>query len=194
MQVYELKIDAKTAFTLQRFSGADEHWPNWSVRAEGHFGMLGWQDLMDRAAATQGAIDFERMNDTMRTVSRDLFHVLIQAVEGKAFNIVRRHRGHGLAAWRDLVQEYAGSEAGRRTALLRAILNPGDEWAKPIATGHSFSEAFDAWDLLHIEFIAASNREIADEELVAIVLEHRQSSWYTSYRIKIVCVWPCGLE
>eukprot|EP00974_Lingulodinium_polyedra_P009214 881267-Lingulodinium_polyedra.AAC.1 len=48
----ELRVDAKSAFTLDRFSGAEDRWPNWSVRAEGHFGMLGWTAFMEAAAAS----------------------------------------------------------------------------------------------------------------------------------------------
>ena len=49
-EALELRVDAKSAFTLERFSGLEEHWPTWSVRAEGHFGMLGWTAHMDEAA------------------------------------------------------------------------------------------------------------------------------------------------
>ena len=168
----ELRLDAKSAFTLDRFSGEETAWPTWTTRAEGHFGMFGWLPNMEQAAAQPDYFTFDSLGPQSAQISRDLYNILIQRLDGRAFNIVRRHKGHGLAAWRDLVREYAGSEAGRRTALLRAILNPGEDWARASGQGKSFAEVLQAWELLQIEYENASGRRVQDDELVATVLEH----------------------
>ena len=163
----ELRLDAKSAFTLDRFSGEETAWPTWTTRAEGHFGMFGWLPNMEQAAAQPDYFTFDSLGPQSAQISRDLYNILIQRLDGRAFNIVRRHKGHGLAAWRG-----AGSEAGRRTALLRAILNPGEDWARASGQGKSFAEVLQAWELLQIEYENASGRRVQDDELVATVLEH----------------------
>ena len=158
-----LRVDAKSAFTLERFSGKEEAWPNWCVRAEGHFGMLGWTDLMEGAIASAGDFSMESLDDQANVVARDLYNVLIQRVGGKAFNIVMMHKGN---------HAYAGSTAGRKRTLLRVILNPGEEWAKMAASGKNFSEVLGNWDLVIVEYESASGWRIDGDELVATVLEH----------------------
>ena len=115
-------------------------------------------------------------------ISRGLYYVLIQKLDGKAFNIVRACDSNGLEAWRLLKREYAGREAGRKTAMLRLLLNPGEEWQRTLSEGKTIIEILMRWEFLVTECETTSGQPVPDDMRVATVIEHLPEPYRTLVR------------
>ena len=79
---------------------------------------------------------------TIRTMSRTLYALLATLTRGRSLRLVQRvPNRNGFDAWRQLAAENAPKTAGRRLAMLRAVLQPGmsDNPAK-------FEETWKSWE------------------------------------------------
>ena len=62
----------------------------------------------------------------IRTVSHTLYALLATLTMGRSLRLVQRvPNSNGFEAWRQLVAENASKTAGRRFAMLQAVLQPG---------------------------------------------------------------------
>ena len=78
----------------------------------------------------------------IRTLSDTLYALLATLTTGRSLRLVQRvPNRNGFEVWRQLVAENAPKTAGRRFAMLQAVLQPGmgDNPAK-------FEEAWNAWE------------------------------------------------
>ena len=63
---------------------------------------------------------------TIRTLSHTLYALLATLIAGRSLRLVQRvPNRNGFEVWRQLVAESAPKTAGRRFALLQAVLQPG---------------------------------------------------------------------
>ena len=47
----EQLVDCRGDVKLQPFTGRDEDWPSWSIKAHAFFALMGWDELIDRVEA-----------------------------------------------------------------------------------------------------------------------------------------------
>eukprot|EP00959_Pyramimonas_sp_CCMP1952_P240736 5031365-Pyramimonas_sp.AAC.1 len=47
----EQLVDCRGGIKLSEFSGRDEDWPSWSIKAHAFFALMGWGDPIDNVEA-----------------------------------------------------------------------------------------------------------------------------------------------
>ena len=78
----------------------------------------------------------------MKLGAKQLYYLLLNTVRGKALTLVRSaEKHHAIAAWNRIKSEYQPDAAGRHTAMLMGIMQPGcdsrnaanflTEWERP---------------------------------------------------------------
>ena len=87
------------------------------------------------------------MKTEVKTISRQLYAILVVKLEGKALGIVQLiNKGEGLETWRQLKLEYEGKSGNRQAALLRGFLNPRETWEADTRDGRSVVESLNMWE------------------------------------------------
>ena len=88
---------------------------------------------------------------TIRTLSHTLYALLATLTTGRSLRLVQRvPNRNGFEAWRQMVAENAPKTAGRRFAMLQAVLQPGmsDNLAKFEETEKSWEHHVDVYENL----------------------------------------------
>ena len=103
---------------------------------------------------------------TIRTLSHTLYALLATLTTGKSLRLVQRvPNKNGFEAWRKMVAENAPKTAGRRFAMLQAVLQPGmsDNPAK-------FEETWKSWEHQVDVYENLSSTKLDDDVKVSVVL------------------------
>ena len=108
----------------------------------------------------------EELAVTIRTLSHTLYALLATLTAGRSFRLVQRVPDrNGFEVWRQLVAENAPKTAGRRFALLQAVLQPemSDNPAKFEETWKSWEHQVDVCENL-------SSSKLDDDVKISVVL------------------------
>ena len=121
--------------------------PKFRFKLENYFTIVNWkyvallQDAESQPVANVLA-GTDESSALIRTLSHTLVVLLATLTTGRSFRFVQRvPNRNGFEVWRQLVAEDAPKTAGRRFAMLQAVLQPG--------IGHhpaKFEEAWNAWE------------------------------------------------
>ena len=69
---------------------------------------------------------FAELTPEMKIGAKQLCHFLVNTVRRKALTLVRcAEQHHGIAAWKRVKIEYQPDTAGRHTAMLTGVMEPG---------------------------------------------------------------------
>ena len=119
--------DCKDDIRLADFSGRDEDWGRWTVKANAFFTLMGWDDWIrqvEDAPETRSVMN-ESLAANARPISKAMHAVLTVKLQKKALGIMTlAGRGEGFHGWRLLRYEYEPQVANRFAAMLSALLNP----------------------------------------------------------------------
>ena len=127
---------------------------------------MGFEPVMEEASKATSEIDFELELDNHQVISRSLYHILVQVVEGKAHRILRSTpRGNGAEAWRRLKAEYQPMIAQRRLALLHKLMNPD-----LTGTDDQFEDKFAQWERSVYEYETTTAKPFDSELKLAVLL------------------------
>ena len=138
-----LKLAAKPV----QYDNDDKTWLEFRFKLENYLTLVDekyvalLQDAESQAVANLPA-GAEEPAVTIRTLSYTLYALLATLTTGRSLGLVRRvPNRNGFEAWRQLVAENAPKTAGRRFAMLQAVLQPGisDNPAK-------FEETWKSWE------------------------------------------------
>ena len=103
---------------------------------------------------------------TIRTLSHTLYAFLATLTTGRSSRLVQRvPNRNGFEAWRQMVAENAPKTAGRRFAMLQAVLQPGmsDNPAR-------FEETWKSWEHLMDIYENLSSTKLDDDVKISVVL------------------------
>ena len=103
---------------------------------------------------------------TIRTLSHTLHALLATLTTGRSFRLVQRvPNRNGFEAWRQMAAENAPKTAGRRFAMLQAVLQPGmsDNPAK-------FEETWKSWEHQMDIYENLSSTKLDDDVKISVVL------------------------
>ena len=103
---------------------------------------------------------------TIRTLSHTLYALLATLTAGRSLRLVQRvPNRNGFEAWRQLAAENAPKTAGRRFAMLQAVLQPGmsDNPAK-------FEETWKSWEHQVDIYENLSSTKLDDDVKISVVL------------------------
>ena len=103
---------------------------------------------------------------TIRTLSHTLHALLATLTTGRSLRLVQRvPNRNGFGAWRQMVAENAPKTAGRRFAMLQAVLQPGmsDNPAK-------FEETWKSWEHQMDIYENLSTTKLDDDVKISVVL------------------------
>ena len=102
----------------------------------------------------------------IRTLSHTLYALLATLTTGRSLRLVQRvPNRNGFEVWRQLVAENAPKTAGRRFAMLQAVLQPrlGDNPAK-------FEEAWNSWEHQVDVYEKLATSKLDDDVKISVVL------------------------
>ena len=108
----------------------------------------------------------EELAVTIRTLSHTLYVLLATLTTGRSLRLVQRvPNRHGFEAWRQMAAENAPETAGRRFAMLQAVLQPGmsDNLAK-------FEETWKSWEHQVDIYENLSSTKLDDDVKISVVL------------------------
>ena len=103
---------------------------------------------------------------TIRTLSHTLYALLATLTTGRSLRLVQRvPNRNGFEAWRQMAAENAPKTAGRRFAMLQAVLQPGmsDNPAK-------FEETWKSWEHQTDIYENLSSTKLDDDVKISVVL------------------------
>ena len=103
---------------------------------------------------------------TIRTLSHTLYPLLATLTTGRSLRLVQRvPNRNGFEAWRQMAAENAPKTAGRRFAMLQAVLQPGmsDNPAK-------FEETWKSWEHQMDIYENLSSTKLDDDVKISVVL------------------------
>ena len=103
---------------------------------------------------------------TIRTLSHTLYALLATLTTGRSLRLVQRvPNRNGFEAWRQMAAENAPKTAGRRFAMLQAVLQPGmsDNPAK-------FEETWKSWEHQTEIYENLSSTKLDDDVKISVVL------------------------
>ena len=104
---------------------------------------------------------------TIRTLSHTLYALLATLTTGRSFRLVQRvPNRNGFEAWRQMAAENAPKTAGRRFAMLQAVLQPGvsDNPAK-------FEETWKSWEHQVDIYENLSSTKLDDDVKISVLRE-----------------------
>ena len=108
----------------------------------------------------------EESTVTIRTLSHTLYALLATLTTGRSLRLVQRvPNRNGFGAWRQMAAENAPKTAGRRFAMLQAVLQPGmsDNPAK-------FEETWKSWEHQMDIYENRSSTKLDDDVKISVVL------------------------
>ncbi len=86
-------LDTRSIGKPRSFDGHGDHWNSFCFRFESDAALLGMDKAMQKAAEATDPIDFDTVGDPLKESGRQLYHLLVQLVEGKAESILHRMAG-----------------------------------------------------------------------------------------------------
>ena len=173
-------VDCRGEFKLSDFSGRDEDWAHWKIRAEAFFTLMGWDALISHSEEATAATSLMNvtLDESQVKVSKALHAVLTVRTAKKTLGIVMlAQRGEGFTAWRLLRQEYEPNVGHRHAAMLSTLLNP--MWAD---ASKPFLEAIVDWENDVARYQLQSAKAFAEEYKIATLLAHAPEPYRTVLR------------
>ena len=108
------------------FSGRDTEWSEWSFIFESVAAMANLEPVMESAFTGSAEKPIAELTLGVKLGAKQLYYLLVNKVRGKALTLVRSaEKHHGVAAWKRIKTEYQPDAAGRHTATLMGIMEPG---------------------------------------------------------------------
>ncbi len=77
-------LDTRSIGTPRSFDGHDDHWHSFCFRFESYAALLGMDKPMQKAAEATDQIDLDTVGDPLKESGRQIYHLLVQLVEGKS--------------------------------------------------------------------------------------------------------------
>ena len=98
----EQLVDCRGDVKLPEFSGRDEDWASWSIKAHAFFALVGWDAYIDNVESRMDQpVDNASMGEQAAGVSKLLHAMLITKTQRKALAMVTLAGRHeGFTAWR----------------------------------------------------------------------------------------------
>ena len=169
--------DCRGDVKLLSFSGREQDWPSWCVKAEAFFTLVGWGEYVATAEAQEDKLDITNVNLGVNgvNVSKALYAILVTKLEAKALGIVTLEGKHeGLAAWWALKREYEPVIGNRLAAMLTGLLNP--PWSADTTNGRPFADLIVDWENDTARYEIQSGKQFGDEYKVVTLLVHPRAS------------------
>ena len=125
-------VDLRGIAQPPSFNGEEKAWADWRFRFQTVAALLSLHEVMQVAARHPRVIVSTELSEENVWKGRTLYGLLVALVAGRALGIVRQvPEGHGLEAWRCLVQEYEPEEPTRWCSMLRSLMKPAWSEASP---------------------------------------------------------------
>ena len=120
------QVDPRVMNKCPTFSGRDTEWSERSFIFESVAAMANLEPAMEGAFTGLAEEPFAELTPEMKLSAKQLYYLLVNTVRGKALTLVRSaEKHHGIAAWKRIKTEYQPDAAGRHTAMLMGIMQPG---------------------------------------------------------------------
>ena len=174
----EQLVDSRGDVKLQEFSGRDEDWPSWPIKAHAFFALMGWDEFIDTVeASTDMAVDNAHLGERGAAVSKLLHAMLITKTQRKALAMVTLAGRHeGFVAWRAIKAEYEPGVGNRFAAMLSGLLNPKWDDSRP------FTDQLVDWDNDVARYTMQAGKDFGDEFRIATLLVHSPEPFKTVLR------------
>ena len=170
-------MDPRVMNKCPTFSSRDTEWNEWSFIFESVAAIANLEPAM------AGLAEKPLLVNTVR--------------EKKALTLVRSaEKHHGLASWKRIETEYQPDAAGRHTAMLMGIMQPG--WDSRGAA-NTFLDQLTEWERRIQEYQGESLETFSDGVGIAILASHapecsKSSKWQLSCsapeHVRVSSVWP----
>ena len=162
----------KMAAKPQPFSNEEKDWPEFRFRLENYLILVneGFASLLEQAEKSKTEVP-PAVGDTQQAVlvrglSHMLYAVLATLTSGRCLRLVHRVPDrNGFEAWRKLVQENAPRTAGRRFAMLTAVLQPGFGRSED-----TFEEGWKMWEHQIELYEGVAGSKLDDDVKVSVVM------------------------
>ena len=119
------QVEPRVLNKCPTFSGRDTEWSEWSFIFESVAAMANLEPAMEGACSGLAEKPLAELAPEMKLSAKQLY-LLVNTVRGKALTLVRSAgKHHNLAAWKRIKTEYQPDAAGRHTAMLMGIMQPG---------------------------------------------------------------------
>ena len=113
------------------------------------------------------------LTSEMKLGAKQLCHLLVNTVRGKALTLFRSaEKHHGIAAWKRIKSEYQPDAAGRHTAMLMGIMQPG--WDSRNAA--NFMDQLTEWERRIQEYEGESLETFSYGMKIAVLASHAPES------------------
>ena len=138
------QLDPSVMNKCPTFSGRDTERSEWSFIFESVAAMANLEPAMEGASTGFAEKPFAELTPEMKLGGKQLYHLLVNTVRRKAFTLVRSaEKDHGIAAWKRIKTEYEPDAAGRHTAMLMGVTQPG--WYSRSAA-NTFLDQLTEWE------------------------------------------------
>ena len=161
-----LKLAAKPI----QYDNEEKTWLEFSFKLENHLSLVDERYVtLLLNAESQPVANFstgtEESAVTIRTLSHTLYTLLATLTTGRSLLAQRVPNRNGFEAWRQMAAENAPKTAGRRFAMLQAVLQPGmsDNPAK-------FEETWKSWEHQMDIYENLSSTKLDDDVKISVVL------------------------
>ena len=161
----------KLASKLVQYDNDEKTWLDFRFKLENYLTLVDERYVaLLQNAESQAVADLpagaEEHAVTIRTLSHTLYALLATLTTERGLRLVQRvPNRNGFEAWRHLAAENAPTTAGRRFAMLQAVLQPGmsDNQAK-------FGEAWKSWEHQVDVYENLSLTKLDDDVKISVVL------------------------
>ena len=138
------QVDSRVMNKCPTFSGRDTEWSECSSIFESVAAMANLEPAMEGGFTGLAEKPLAELTPEMKLSAQQLCYLLVNTVRGKALTLVQsRVKHHGIAAWKRIKTEYQPDAAGRHTAMLRGIMQPG--WGSRGAA-NTFLDQLTKWE------------------------------------------------
>ena len=139
-------IDTKLLSKPSNFDGSEAAWPQWSFKLLAYVHTLD-AELYKEMSMVASLSEDDATNDSIDLrapgldgASRQLYHMLVLLLEGKAFSMQRPiPQGEGLLVWRKLVKEFEPDLPASSLGRMRKLMS----WKFGVATIESDMNEFE---------------------------------------------------
>ena len=159
------QVDPRVMNKCPTFSGRDT-WSEWSFIFESVAAMANFEPVMESAFTGSAEKPIADLTPEIQLGAKQLYYLLVNTVRGKALTLVRSAEKHlGTAAWKRIKTEYQPDAAGRHTAMLMGIMQPG--WDSRSAA--NFLDQLTGWERRIQEYEGESLETFSDGMKIAVL-------------------------
>ena len=123
-------VDTRQVSKVHTFDGSRKNFHAWSVKFKSYMACMngGADDAMDWAEQQKVVLNedvIDAKNTKWQWISKQIYHVMMQLVQGDAFSIVMNTTSrNGLEAWRKMIAHYEPDTRGTQRERLTELLKP----------------------------------------------------------------------